>query len=79
MPSTGGEGTENVNASVESNSNDVSEDGKITLRVVDWSDGSASQREEFHKKFMEEHPDIKIEYTMLTVDQFKFLHKIQMF
>ena len=71
MPSTGGEGTENVNASVESNSNDVSEDGKITLRVVDWSDGSASQREEFHKKFMEEHPDIKIEYTMLTVDQFK--------
>ena len=26
---------------------------------------------EFHKKFEEAHPDIKIEYTMLTVDQFK--------
>ena len=36
-----------------------------------WSDGSATQREEFHKKFEEAHPDIKIEYTMLTVDQFK--------
>ena len=35
------------------------------------SDGSATQREEFHKKFEEAHPDIKIEYTMLTVDQFK--------
>jgi len=48
-----------------------SKEGKITLRVVDWSDGSAGQREEFHKKFMEKHPDINIEYTMLTVDQFK--------
>ncbi len=45
--------------------------GKITLRVVDWSDGSAGQRETFHKKFMEKHPNINIEYTMLTVDQFK--------
>lgn len=68
MPSTGGE---DVNASAEGSSNDVSEDGKITLRIVDWSDGSASQREEFHKKYMEEHPNINIEYTMLTVDQFK--------
>ena len=48
-----------------------SKDDKITLRVVDWSDGSAGQREAFHKKFMEKHPDIDIEYTMLTVDQFK--------
>lgn len=46
-------------------------DGKITIRVVDWSDGSGPQREEFHKKYMEAHPDINIEYTMLTVDQFK--------
>lgn len=44
---------------------------KITIRVVDWSDGSAQRREEFHKKYMEAHPDINIEYTMLTVDQFK--------
>lgn len=46
-------------------------DGKVTIRVVDWSDGSQQQREEFHKKYMEDHPDINIEYTMLTVDQFK--------
>ncbi len=72
MPSTNGESTESANTPVGNDSNsDVSEDGKITLRVVDWSDGSASQREEFHKKYMEEHPDINIEYTMLTVDQFK--------
>ena len=46
-------------------------DGKVTIRVVDWSDGSVQRREEFHKKYMEAHPDINIEYTMLTVDQFK--------
>ena len=46
-------------------------DGKVTIRIVDWSDGSAPQREEFHKKYMEVHPDINIEYTQLTVDQFK--------
>lgn len=46
-------------------------DEVVTIRVVDWSDGSAQRREEFHEKFMEEHPNIKIEYTMLTVDQFK--------
>ena len=46
-------------------------DGKVTIRVVDWSDGSVQRREEFHKKYMEAHPDITIEYTMLTVDQFK--------
>lgn len=71
MPSTGGEGAERVDTPAEADSNDVPEDGKITLRVVDWSDGSLSQREAFHKKYMEEHPDINIEYTMLTVDQFK--------
>lgn len=46
-------------------------DGTVTIRVVDWSDGSIQQREKFHKEFMEKHPNINIEYTMLTVDQFK--------
>lgn len=66
------------NSSVQESSADESvqeeekdDDETITIRVVDWSDGSASQREEFHKKYMEEHPNINIEYTMLTVDQFK--------
>lgn len=72
MPSTSE--SDNTNAENEvggSTAEAEDEDGKITLRIVDWSDGSASQREEFHKKYMEEHPNINIEYTMLTVDQFK--------
>lgn len=79
MPSTGGKkdqdtdtGADNKDTISSDNKDDKkSKDGKVTLRVVDWSDGSAGQREEFHKKFMEQHPDINIEYTMLTVDQFK--------
>lgn len=72
MPSTSENGQTNAGNEVESSTADTEgEDGKITLRIVDWSDGSASQREEFHKKYMEEHPNINIEYTMLTVDQFK--------
>lgn len=43
----------------------------ITLKVIDWSDSTKARREEFHKKFMEENPDITIEYTVLTADQFK--------
>lgn len=70
MPSTGNGNETGENASVIA-ATEENTDGQITLRVVDWSDGSATQREEFHKKFEEAHPDIKIEYTMLTVDQFK--------
>jgi ABC-type glycerol-3-phosphate transport system substrate-binding protein len=43
----------------------------ITLRVVDWSDSTATLREAFNKKFEEAHPGVKVEYTCLTVDQFK--------
>lgn len=72
MPTTGGESSETtVAAAAGAAETEAAADGKITLRVVDWSDGSANQRAEFHKKYMEEHPDINIEYTMLTVDQFK--------
>ena len=70
MPSTGNGNETGENASAIA-ATEEDTDGQITLRVVDWSDGSATQREEFHKKFEEAHPDIKIEYTMLTVDQFK--------
>lgn len=42
-----------------------------TLRVVDWSDSSKVQREEFNKKFEESHPGVTVEYTVLTIDQFK--------
>lgn len=51
---------------------DEKPDGEqITLRIVDWSDSSAQWREEFHKEYMDNNPNIKIEYTMLTNDQFK--------
>ncbi|CQR47232.1 Cyclodextrin-binding protein precursor [Paraliobacillus sp. PM-2] len=46
-------------------------DGKVTLKISDWSDSVKDIREEFHKKFMEKHPNIEIEYTQLTADQFK--------
>lgn len=46
-------------------------DEQITLKVIDWSDSTKARREEFHKKFMEENPNITIEYTVLTADQFK--------
>ena len=70
MPSTSGSDTETTGAN-NAAQGETSDNGQITLRVVDWSDGSATQRQEFHKKFEEAHPNIKIEYTMLTVDQFK--------
>lgn len=83
MPSTGNQVKESVETGssestpdatgdkAEASGNTADSDEKITLRIVDWSDGSAQQREAFHKKYMEEHPNITIEYTMLTVDQFK--------
>ncbi|MCS7464131.1 sugar ABC transporter substrate-binding protein [Paenibacillus doosanensis] len=43
----------------------------VVLRVMDWSDSVKPLRDEFHKQFMEKYPNIKIEYTQLTVDQFK--------
>jgi ABC-type glycerol-3-phosphate transport system substrate-binding protein len=50
----------------------LAEDGKepVILRVVDWSDSSKPRRDLFHAEFEERNPNIKIEYTMLTVDQF---------
>ena len=45
-------------------------DEPITLRVYDWSDSTLVYRQKFHEEFMEKNPDIKIEYTQLTIDQF---------
>ena len=52
-------------------SGETDADGKVTIRVVDWTDGNVEQRDAFHEKFMKENPDINVEYTRLTVDQFK--------
>jgi len=45
-------------------------DEPITLRVYDWSDSTLAYREQFHKEFMDKNPDIIVEYTQLTIDQF---------
>ena len=45
-------------------------DEPVTLRVYDWSDSTLAYREQFHKEFMEKNPDIIVEYTQLTIDQF---------
>lgn len=49
----------------------TSSDEKVTLKIVDWSDSTKERREAFHKKFMEENPNVTVEYTVLTSDQFK--------
>lgn len=49
---------------------DESSEEKI-LRVVDWSDSAKTARGKFNKLFEERHPGVKVEYTCLTVDQFK--------
>ena len=54
MPSTSGSDTETTGAN-NAAQEETSDNGQITLRVVDWSDGSATQRQEFHKKFEEAH------------------------
>ena len=46
-------------------------DEQVTLRIVDWSDSTKKRREAYNQKFMEEHPNVKVEYTTLTADQFK--------
>ena len=64
MPSTGGSDTtaaptqEKTEASSKDSSSDTTaaeSDEKITLRIVDWSDSSLVRREEFNKKYMEDH------------------------
>lgn len=43
----------------------------IVLTIYDWSDSTKARREEFNAWYMEQHPNVTIEYTVMTVDQFK--------
>ncbi|MRH43288.1 extracellular solute-binding protein [Aquibacillus halophilus] len=52
-----------------SDSKDTEE--RITLRVMDWADSEKVYREQFIEDFEKRHPNIKIEYTLLTSDQFQ--------
>ena len=44
---------------------------KVTLRVMDWADSEKPYRDQFIKDFEARHPNINIEYTLLTSDQFQ--------
>lgn len=70
MPSTSDTGEK---APVESTDGEkeTTGDEEITLRIVDWSDSSADLRKKFHEEYMANNPHITIEYTTLTMDQFK--------
>ena len=59
------EGTEYVNTAGSATSGGDT----ITLRVMDSSDSTQERRKVFHEEFMKRHPEIKIEYTMLSGDQ----------
>ncbi len=75
MPSTSGNNNASETQAVSSSDNVVipaaGSDEQVTIRVVDWSDAAVSQREAFDEKYMEMHPNITVERTQLTVDQFK--------
>ena len=43
----------------------------IVLKLMDWSDSSKPYREALIEDFEQQNPNIKIEYTCLTMDQFK--------
>lgn len=59
------------NASSNNSSSNSSSGKKIVLRVMDWSDSSKKYRDHFDKLFEQEHPNVQVEYTALTIDQFK--------
>ena len=44
---------------------------QVTIRVLDWSDSSKDIRQAFYQSYMEKHPHVKIDYTQLTIDQYK--------
>lgn len=43
---------------------------EVVLNIVDWSDSTKKQREKLNEKFMEEHPNVTVNYTTLTQAQF---------
>ena len=45
-------------------------DEKVTLNIVDWSDSTKKARQRLNERFMEDHPNVTINYTTLTQAQF---------
>ena len=66
----GTSGSSSGSAAASASSTGESASGEtITLRIMDSSDSTQERRKVFNEEFMERHPDIKIEYTMLSGDQ----------
>ena len=38
---------------------------EVVLNIVDWRDSTKKQREKLNEKFMEEHPNVTVNYTTL--------------
>lgn len=48
----------------------TSDEENVVLNIVDWSDSTKKQREKLNEKFMEDHPNVTVNYTTLTQAQF---------
>ena len=46
------------------------DDEKVVLNIVDWSDSTKDLRKELNEQFMEDHPNVNVNYTTLTQAQF---------
>lgn len=43
----------------------------VTITMMDWSDSDITARQAYNEKYMSEHPNVTIEYSYLTIDQYK--------
>jgi multiple sugar transport system substrate-binding protein len=55
----------------ENSTGDTAPKEQITITMIDWSDSDITARTAYNEKYMSEHPNIKIEYSYLTIDQYK--------
>lgn len=63
-PEAGAESTTSAEAEVK-----AEEGESIVLRIMDSSDSTQERRKVFNEEFMKRHPEIKVEYTMMSGDQ----------
>ena len=63
-PEAGAESTMSAEAEVK-----AEEGESIVLRIMDSSDSTQERRKVFNEEFMKRHPEIKVEYTMMSGDQ----------
>lgn len=66
---SGGQSTSQAASGAATSGSAASSGETITLRIMDSSDSTQERRKVFNEEFMQRHPEIKIEYTMLSGDQ----------